>query len=69
MQMGTVISFPAVERTARASKSIGGKSESATVIILPVIRIERYIDEPTGTIEPEAQSSPRRRRRRRATRS
>jgi hypothetical protein len=69
MQMGTVISFPAVTRTARASKSIGGKAESATVIILPVIRIERYIDEPTGTVEPEAQSSPRRRRRRRATRS
>lgn len=67
--MGTVISFPAVGRTVRASKSLAGKSESATVIILPVIRIERYIDEPTGTIEPEAQSSPRRRRRRRATRS
>jgi hypothetical protein len=69
MHMGTVISFPAVVRTARASKSIGGKAESATVIILPVIRIERYIDEPTGTVEPEVQSSPRRRRRRRATRS
>jgi hypothetical protein len=67
--MGTVISFPAVEQTARASRSIAGQSESATVIILPVIRIERYVDEPTGSFEPDASNSPRRRRRRRATRS
>ena len=67
--MGTVISFPAVEQTARASRSIAGQSESATVIILPVIRIERYVNEPTGSFEPDASSSPRRRRRRRATRS
>ena len=67
--MGTVISFPAVEQTARASRSIAGQSKSATVIILPVIRIERYVDEPTGSFEPDASSSPRRRRRRRATRS
>jgi hypothetical protein len=52
-----------------ASRSIAGESESATVIILPVIRIERYVDEPTGSFEPDASSSPRRRRRRRATRS
>jgi hypothetical protein len=66
--MGTVISFPAVERTARTSKSIAGQSESATVIILPVIRIERHVDEPAGGIEPETGSGARRRRRRRATR-
>ena len=66
--MGTVISFPAVGRTVRGSRLIAGKSESATVIILPVIRIERYPDEPAGDFEPEASSSPRRRRRRRATR-
>jgi hypothetical protein len=62
-----VISFPAVGHTARGPRSITGRSESATVIILPVIRIERYAEEPT--VEPEASSSPRRRRRRRATRS
>jgi hypothetical protein len=67
--MGTVISFLAVEQTARASRSIAGQPESATVIILPVIRIERYVDEPTGSFEPDASNSPRRRRRRRATRS
>jgi len=67
--MGTVISFPAVGHTARGSRSITGRSESATVIILPVIRIERYAEEPTGGVEPEANTGPRRRRRRRATRS
>jgi hypothetical protein len=67
--MGAVISFPVVARTARSLRLVVGKSESATVIILPVVRIERYIDEPTGGYGPEASSSPRRRRRRRATRS
>jgi len=65
--MGTVISFPGVERAARASRTIADKSESATVIILPVVRIERYVDEPT--FEPRVRSSAGRRRRRRATRS
>jgi hypothetical protein len=67
--MGTVISFRPVLRTGRTAKSIARKSESATVIILPVIRIERYTDEPTTGFGPEPSSSPRRRRRRRATRS
>jgi hypothetical protein len=67
--MGTVINFPAVERTARRSRVIADKSGSATVVILPVIRIERYVEEPTGYFEPEAARGPRRRRRRRASRS
>jgi hypothetical protein len=67
--MGVVISFPAVARAARNARTIVGRPASATVIILPVVRIERYVDEPTGGLEPEASSSPRRRRRRRATRS
>jgi len=48
---------------------IAGTSESATVIILPVIRIERYAEEPTGGLAPEAGIGSRRRRRRRVTRS
>ena len=68
-EMGTVISFPEIGRTARGSRSIAGRPESATVIILPVIRIERYVDEPSGGMEPEASGTPRRRRRRRITRS
>jgi len=64
-----VISFPEVGRASRGGRSILGKPESATVIILPVVRIERYADEPSGGIEPEATSPARRRRRRRITRS
>jgi hypothetical protein len=45
---------------------IEGKPESATVIILPVIRIERFTDEP---VQPEASRSQRRRRRRRESRT
>jgi hypothetical protein len=67
--MGTVISFPEVGRMTRAIRSIDGKSAPATVIILPVIRIERYVEEPSGGMDPDAGSTPRRRRRRRATRS
>ncbi|MCC6775604.1 MAG: hypothetical protein IT537_03050 [Hyphomicrobiales bacterium] len=66
--MGTVISFPA-GRTPREARSGAGRGESAMVIILPVVRIERYVEEPTGGFEPEASSGSRRRRRRRATRS
>jgi len=66
--MGTVINFPAARPSARRPRPIADKSESAAVIILPVIRIERYAETPTGDLEPEA-STPRRRRRRRANRS
>jgi hypothetical protein len=65
--MGSVISFPAAGRAAQSSRSIAAKAESATVIILPVIRIERFVE--PSDFEPEASSGPRRRRRRRATRS
>jgi len=68
-EMGMVISFPEAGRSSRGARAILGKPESATVIILPVVRIERYIDEPSGGVEPEASGSPRRRRRRRITRS
>jgi len=44
------------------------RPESATVIILPVIRIERYSDEHEPA-EGTASRSQRRRRRRRASRS
>lgn len=65
--MGTVITFPAVGQDVRGPSLAADRSQSATVIILPVIRIERYVEDPSG--EPEASSTPRRRRRRRATRS
>jgi hypothetical protein len=65
--MGMVISFPAVERTARGSGTTADRSQSATVVILPVIRIERYVEEPARSCEPSTSRGPRRRRRRRAS--
>jgi hypothetical protein len=62
--MGTVISFPEPARRTRRRKS--GNSESATVIILPVIRIERFIDEASMPLPSRSQ---RRRRRRRVSRT
>jgi hypothetical protein len=63
--MATVIEFPERQRTSR-KRSAGTTGEPAAVIILPVIRIDRYRDEPSG-LEPDGTS--RRRRRRRASRS
>jgi hypothetical protein len=67
--MGTVISFPALRRAPQASTSGAGRAQSATIVILPVIRIERYVEPPLLDCEPEASRGPRRRRRRRANRS
>jgi hypothetical protein len=67
--MGMVISFPTGERAGHAARSAVTASGSATVIILPVIRIERYAAEPPGDLEPGSSGGARRRRRRRAARS
>ena len=64
--MGQVIGFPEQGRIARDDRLMAVRAESATVIILPVIRIERYTDEPD---EGTASRNQRRRRRRRASRS
>jgi hypothetical protein len=64
--MGTLIRFPDVSRMPRSSRLSAGRPESATVIILPVVRIERYPDEPS---QADVSRSQRRRRRRRASRS
>ena len=65
--MGTVVEFPEHGRSARDGRVIGMRSESATVIILPVVRIERLSDDAPS--EGQASRSQRRRRRRRASRS
>jgi hypothetical protein len=62
--MGTVVKLPGVWRVARSGKSIGKNAESAIVIILPVIRIERCSEQPSAIEPVRAQ---RRRRRRRAS--
>jgi hypothetical protein len=65
--MGEVIQFPDETGCARGGKYVNASSEPATVIILPVIRIERG---PAGSngIEPNAGSPSGRRRRRRVVR-
>jgi hypothetical protein len=65
--MGTVVEFPEHGRSTRDGRVIGMSSEPATVIILPVIRIERYSDD--EPVVGGANRSQRRRRRRRASRS
>ena len=67
--MGTVIKFPDEGRIVRFGRA-DAQDESATVIILPVIRIERYDDpvvENTGSNSPPPETSKggRRRARRR----
>ena len=65
--MGMVIRLSEAGRTSRsAGRYVGNGSESATVIILPVVRIERFPEEPS---EPAVTRSQRRRRRRRASRT
>jgi hypothetical protein len=59
--MGTVINFRPAGRVAREPGSMARTSQPAVVIILPVIRIERYHEAPS--LEPEAGSTARRRRR------
>jgi hypothetical protein len=62
--MGTIIEFP-------VSRRLGSTSEFApvetvgTVLILPVIRIERHTDETNGGSGPERGTATGRRRRRR----
>ena len=64
--MGIVVTFPAARSGAR--DGVAPQVGSATVIILPVVRIERYDDDPPGNAEPST-SSPGRKRRRRASRT
>jgi hypothetical protein len=60
--MGVVVAFPEARSAARdgADRAAG----SATVIILPVVRVERYDEDPSGDIAPTSASSGRKRRRR-----
>ena len=60
--MGMVIAFPAERCTAATSLS-DARDDGGSVIILPVIRIERQGENPTD-VEPSS-SSPRGKRRKR----
>ena len=61
--MGIVIAFPA-ERCSVGSGLIEARDDSGSVIILPVIRVERQGDNPTDGLAPNS-SSPRSKRRKR----
>jgi hypothetical protein len=60
--MGTVINFPEVQNVSRdvVDAELG---QSATIMILPVIRVERAVDGPSDS-EPASQGAGRKRRRR-----
>ncbi|TPQ31415.1 hypothetical protein C2U70_23970 [Bradyrhizobium guangdongense] len=62
--MGTIIEFPAGRRSG-ASGDVAPSADMGTVLILPVIRIERESDETNGGRGPEQGTAPGRRRRRR----
>jgi hypothetical protein len=67
-KMGTVVKFPDEGRIVRFGRAEGAE-ESATVIILPVVRVERYDGTGAETAEPQthppAENGGRRRMRRR----
>ena len=65
--MGIVIAFPA-DAASRPGSTMDRSSESrmGTVVILPVIRIDRETNETGGGSGPEEGTAPGRRRRRRA---
>jgi hypothetical protein len=66
MGMGTIIEFPADAASRRLGSTVDGASVGGgTVLILPVIRIERETDETSGGSGPEEGAAPGRRRRRR----
>ena len=62
--MGNVIKFPDDGRIVRFGRG-DAADESATIIILPVIRIERYVEQAEPQTHPPADNGGRRRMRRR----
>jgi hypothetical protein len=65
--MGTIIEFPADAASRRLGSTMDGgpREGSATILILPAVRIEREADETNGGRGPEEGTAPGRRRRRR----
>jgi hypothetical protein len=58
--MGTVVTFPELRRSDSAMSN--ARRGSATIIILPVIRIERHDDEPSDGFTVAAAAIRKRRR-------
>lgn len=65
--MGMVVEFPADAAQRRMTSTLDGpRDQMGTVLILPVIRIERHIEDFTGGGGTEEGSPSGRRRKRRA---
>jgi len=64
--MGTLIRFPEMRHAPRGYAPLSATAETGSVVILPVIRIERHSEDAEVTVEPErrAPAGGRRRRRR-----
>ncbi|TMK40564.1 MAG: hypothetical protein E6G70_27465 [Alphaproteobacteria bacterium] len=62
--MGIIIDFPA-PRWAGSAMDAAPREGMGTVLILPVVRIDRQTDETSGGRGPEEGTAPGRRRRRR----
>ena len=63
--MGTIIDFPADAASRRLDTDGASREGTATILILPVVRIERDTDKTSGGSGPEEGTAPGRRRRRR----
>ena len=65
--MGTIIEFPAdaASRRRGSTMDVAARDGMGTILILPVVRIERDPDETSGGRGPEEGTAPGRRRRRR----
>ena len=64
--MATIIEFPAEAASRRSDCTMDGARDTVgTILILPVVRIEREADAKRGGTGPQEGAAPRRRRRRR----
>lgn len=62
--MGIIVQFPDGHRPLGGGRYVDANSEPASVIILPVVRIERDPDQPSDGMDGGNATSGRRRRRR-----
>ena len=66
--MGIIVQFPEGQRPLNGGRYVDTNSEPASVIILPVVRIERNPDQPSDGLDGGSHAAPGRRRRRRSSR-
>jgi hypothetical protein len=67
--MGIIVQFPEGQRPLGGGRYVDANSEPASVIILPVVRIERHPDAPSDGVTGRDGGASGRKRRRRSSRS